>query len=160
MSPEQCRAARAWLGWTQQHLAQNAKVSLSTVQGFEKGDHGTIPATSHAMRLALEANGIEFIEAGIRLSQTARKINSRIELLHISDIHTGMSQVEFEKIATEILQQRTKPMSSTELFDVFSEMGYQFFGPKPKRNFRVKVSRAKKSGILSSDENSRLKLPR
>jgi transcriptional regulator with XRE-family HTH domain len=158
MSPEQCRAGRALLGWTQQELARRAKVSLSTVQGFEKGDHRTIPATTEAMRLALEANGIEFIEDGVRLSQTARQRKQRDLVAHVSDLHANMSQAEFEKIVAIILRQRTTPISSTELYDAFYEMGYKLFGSKRKKNFLAKVSRAKKSGILSSDENSKLKL--
>ena len=58
MSPEQCRAARGWLGWTQQELATNAKVGLSTVKDFEKGGRKTIPATAEAMQRAIEAAGI------------------------------------------------------------------------------------------------------
>ena len=35
MSPNLCRAARAWLVWTQLQLADKAGVSLSTVREFE-----------------------------------------------------------------------------------------------------------------------------
>jgi DNA-binding XRE family transcriptional regulator len=158
MSPEQCRAARAWLGWKQQDLARRAKVSLSTVQAFEKGDHRTIPATTHAIRLALEANGIEFIEDGIRLSQTARQRNRPIQLLHISDIHTSMSQAEFQKLATMILQEQNKPMSSHELYDAFLARGYKFIGSKPRKNFLVKISRAKNNGVLCNDNDLKIKI--
>jgi transcriptional regulator with XRE-family HTH domain len=157
MSPEQCRAARAWLNWTQQDLARRAKVSLSTVQGFEKGETKPIPATTHAMRLALEAHGIEFIEYGIRLSQTVRQRNRRTELIHISDMHTSMSQAEFEKIATMILKEHNKPMSSHELYNAFYEKGYRLAGSKPRKNFFVKVSRAKNNGVLCNDPDLRLK---
>lgn len=62
MSSEQCRAARAWLNWTQEELARRADVGLSTVKGFEKGERKTIPATAEAMQRALAAAGIEFVE--------------------------------------------------------------------------------------------------
>ena len=35
MTPEQCRAARGWLNWTQVELAEKGKVGLSTVMAFE-----------------------------------------------------------------------------------------------------------------------------
>ncbi len=62
MSPEQCRAARAWLDWKQDRLATEANVGLSTVKGYEGGKSKTIPATLAAMKAALERAGIEFVE--------------------------------------------------------------------------------------------------
>lgn len=158
MSPEQCRAARGWLDWTQQDLARRAKVSLSTIQGFEKGETKTIPATTHAMRRALEEHGIEFIEEGIQLSEAAREKKRRVRFLHISDIHASMSQSEFDKTATIILRQQNKPISSNELYDAFRERGYRFSSSNPKQNFLVKVSRAKQRGILCNDNDHKIKL--
>ena len=60
MTPEQSRAARAWLGWSQLELAKRASVSLRTVQAFEKGETAPIANNIAAMRRALQ-------EAGIRL---------------------------------------------------------------------------------------------
>ena len=37
MTPEQCRAARAWLDWPQDRLAKAASVGVSTVRDFEAG---------------------------------------------------------------------------------------------------------------------------
>jgi len=76
MSPEQCRAARGWLGLSQDDLAKRANVSLSTVRDFEKGRHVPIAATLAAMRRAIEAAGVELIHeeekaVGIRLSRDA-----------------------------------------------------------------------------------------
>jgi ribosome-binding protein aMBF1 (putative translation factor) len=62
MSPEQCRAARAWLGWSQQELAQRARVGLSTVKDFERGDRKPIVNNLEAMRRAIETAGISLIE--------------------------------------------------------------------------------------------------
>ena len=58
MSPEQCRAARAWLGWSQQDLAKNAQVGLSTVKDFENGTRKPIANNLQAMQNALEKGGI------------------------------------------------------------------------------------------------------
>jgi transcriptional regulator with XRE-family HTH domain len=61
--PTQCRAARGWLGWTQDDLAKRAKVGLSTVRDFEAGRRTPIPNNLDALRRAIE-------EAGIRLLYT------------------------------------------------------------------------------------------
>lgn len=61
MSPEQSRAARGWLGWSQDDLAKRARVSLSTVRDFEKGRHAPIEATLNAMRTAIEKAGIRLV---------------------------------------------------------------------------------------------------
>lgn len=58
MSPEQSRAARGWLAWSQADLATIAKVSISTVRAFETGRHVTTAANLDAMRRAIETAGI------------------------------------------------------------------------------------------------------
>ena len=62
MSPEQCRAARAWLDWSQDELAAKASVSLSTVRDFEKARRVPIANNLSAMRVALEESGIVFVD--------------------------------------------------------------------------------------------------
>jgi transcriptional regulator with XRE-family HTH domain len=61
MIPEQSRAARGWLGWSQLDLAKHANVSLRTVQAFEKGGRAPIANNIAAMRRALEDAGIRLI---------------------------------------------------------------------------------------------------
>jgi transcriptional regulator with XRE-family HTH domain len=73
LTPEQCRAARGWLNWSQEELAKRASVSHSTVRNFEKGRNVPIKNNLDAMQEALEAGGIcfDFREAsasGIHLS--------------------------------------------------------------------------------------------
>lgn len=66
MSPEQSRAARGWLGWSQTELATRASLSLSTVRDFETGTRTPIANNIAAMRRAFEDVGIEFVnEEGI-----------------------------------------------------------------------------------------------
>jgi transcriptional regulator with XRE-family HTH domain len=60
MSPEQCRAARAWLGWSQQDLAKRASVGISTVKDFENKTRRPIANNLNALRGALEGAGVEF----------------------------------------------------------------------------------------------------
>jgi len=62
MTPEQCRAARGWLNWSQSDLATAAKVSLSTVRDFEKGRRVPIANNLAAIHAALEGRGIDFVD--------------------------------------------------------------------------------------------------
>lgn len=61
MTPAQCAAARALLGWSQAQLADNAGVSRQTVVGFESGRRNPNQASMDGMLAALIASGIEFI---------------------------------------------------------------------------------------------------
>jgi predicted transcriptional regulator len=61
MSPEQCRAARSWLEWSQQDLAKRASVGLSTIKDFENGSRTPIANNLNAIRRALEAGGIRLV---------------------------------------------------------------------------------------------------
>lgn len=60
MSPEQCRAARNWLNWSQQDLAKRASVGLSTVKDFENGSRKPIANNLNALQKALEDAGMRF----------------------------------------------------------------------------------------------------
>ncbi len=60
MSPEQCRAARSWLSWSQQDLATRANVGLSTVKDFENRSRTPITNNLVALQKALEDGGIRF----------------------------------------------------------------------------------------------------
>jgi DNA-binding transcriptional regulator YiaG len=61
MTPEQSRAARAWLGWSQGKLAKRANVSLSTVHDFERGQRTPTANNLGSMRRAIEAEGIRLL---------------------------------------------------------------------------------------------------
>lgn len=63
LSPEQCRAARAWLNWSQDDLAKRASVGLSTVRSFEKGERTPIKNNLDALRVALEEGGVRPVHA-------------------------------------------------------------------------------------------------
>ncbi len=58
LSPEQSRAARGWLGWSQEDLAKRANVGLSTLKDFENGKRSPMRNNLEAIRVALEAAGI------------------------------------------------------------------------------------------------------
>jgi DNA-binding XRE family transcriptional regulator len=70
--PEQCRAARGLLAWSQQQLATEAGVGLVTIHQMESGSTQPRRATLAAIRRALEKAGVEFIDEngggpGVRL---------------------------------------------------------------------------------------------
>ena len=72
--PAQARAGRALIGWTREELASRSKLPDRTVARFELADGNSRPATVAAIRAALEAAGVEFIEQngggpGVRLRQ-------------------------------------------------------------------------------------------
>lgn len=60
MTPEQVRAARGWLGWSQQDLAQKAEIGLSTLKDFENGKRKPLPKNLRDIQQALEAAGVAF----------------------------------------------------------------------------------------------------
>jgi ribosome-binding protein aMBF1 (putative translation factor) len=65
MSPEQVRAARNWLAWTQAELAAKANVGLSTVKDYEGGRRMPIANNLEAIKKALESGGIKFTAVSI-----------------------------------------------------------------------------------------------
>jgi DNA-binding XRE family transcriptional regulator len=68
LTAEQCRGARAMLGWSQDELALAARVSRQTVADFERGARMPIPNNLTGMVTAFEKAGIEFLpDNGIRL---------------------------------------------------------------------------------------------
>ncbi len=72
ITPEQSRAARGLLDWSQVHLADRSNLSQSTIRDFEKGRR--VPSVNNlaAIRRALEEAGVVFIDSngdgpGVRL---------------------------------------------------------------------------------------------
>jgi predicted transcriptional regulator len=77
ITPRQIRAARALLGWSQQHLADKAIVSLNAVTRLERSDVDSRMSTIAAVQNALAKASVEFIDAGdkgegVRLAKPAR----------------------------------------------------------------------------------------
>lgn len=61
LSPEQCRAARALIGWSQDQLASASKVAKATIANFEAGRRTPYERTLGDIGSALEAAGVQFI---------------------------------------------------------------------------------------------------
>jgi len=62
ITPAQCRAARGLLDWTQQKLADEARVGVVTVRQFEAGEGAPRRATLHVIQRAFELAGVELID--------------------------------------------------------------------------------------------------
>jgi len=73
ITPQQCRAARGLLGWTQQLLADKAQIGVVTMRQFELGANIPRRATLQVIEKALEAAGVGLIRqndhggVGVRL---------------------------------------------------------------------------------------------
>ena len=77
ITPEQCRAARGLLDWSQQRLADEAQVGIVTVRLLESGQNQPRRATLNVVRRTLEDAGVEFIDengggVGVRLRERRR----------------------------------------------------------------------------------------
>ncbi|ACL62536.1 helix-turn-helix domain-containing protein [Methylobacterium nodulans] len=64
LTPQDVRAARALIQWSQAELAKVADVSVSTIADFEKGLRTPIPNNLIAIRRAFESAGVQFTPAG------------------------------------------------------------------------------------------------
>lgn len=67
LKPQQVRAARALLAWSQQDLAAAAGVGVSTVADFERGQRTPMSNNAQAIRKALEAKGLSFVSGGVTM---------------------------------------------------------------------------------------------
>jgi transcriptional regulator with XRE-family HTH domain len=72
MTPEQCRAARALLNWSQTVLSREANVARATLAEFEIGRRIPYARTLEDIRAVLESAGVIFVEEngegpGVRL---------------------------------------------------------------------------------------------
>ena len=72
MNPNQCRMARAGLGWSVPQLAERSKVAARTIARFESG-LPVKPETAEALRSALVQGGVLFIDVDGRQGVTLRK---------------------------------------------------------------------------------------
>lgn len=64
ITPAQTRAARGLLEWSQEQLAQASHLGMSTIRDFEKGRRVPTHNNLAAIKQALEAAGVQFLEDG------------------------------------------------------------------------------------------------
>lgn len=99
MVPAQCRAARAWLGWTQAELAHRAGVATTTVADFERGVHRPTNSNLRVISEALGKEGIAF----------AFHNNKPVGILYGGDINHTTKRSRAGKM---LKKPKTKPLSS------------------------------------------------
>jgi transcriptional regulator with XRE-family HTH domain len=80
----QCRAARGLIDWTQQQLADAARVGVATVRLFEGEAVEARPGTLAVLRQALELVGVEFIDENGGPRSPAAKAAAEKELRGMS----------------------------------------------------------------------------
>lgn len=82
ITPEQCRAARSLLGWSQDDLAAETAISRPTIAEFERGTRTPYPNNMAAIFEAFDKAGVAFIHdseasagggAGVRFKKKSRK---------------------------------------------------------------------------------------
>lgn len=78
LTPEQTRAARGLLNWSQQDLADKARVAAKTLWDFENGNRAPRGGTLDKVRAALEKAGVDFIPEngggpGVRLRKPRKR---------------------------------------------------------------------------------------
>ena len=77
MTPDQCRAARALINWSQSQLAERAGVARATLADFETGKRRPIANNLNALKKNLELGGVVFLDEngggpGVRLRKEGR----------------------------------------------------------------------------------------
>ena len=79
LTSAQIRAARSLIRWSAEDLARESSLSVATIRRAELADGETsmTAANNHAVRRALEAAGVEFIDEngggpGVRLRKPAK----------------------------------------------------------------------------------------
>lgn len=99
--PAQVRAARGLLNWTQERLATDAKIALSSIREIENEKRAAEPGTLASVRRSLEKAGVEFVPGtadqggpGVRLSAKKPNIIRRPTVI---DFFDGMPvDIEFK----------------------------------------------------------------
>ncbi|WP_108819343.1 helix-turn-helix domain-containing protein [Pseudovibrio sp. Alg231-02] len=74
ITPAQCRAGRALIGWSQGDLEEKSKVAKKTIADFERDVRNPYARTLADLQSAMESAGVAFIPengggAGVRLSK-------------------------------------------------------------------------------------------
>jgi transcriptional regulator with XRE-family HTH domain len=143
MTPEQCRAARGLVNWSQGKLAEEARVGDSTVRNFEAGRSSPVANNLAAIQHALEAAGVEFTngeEPGVKLRKaTVKRLDERgraetakkhaREWTEYCKAHDSMA---FASANGDLIQVQYRRMDSLEVFNLLHvrvlEEGFEFDG--------------------------------
>ena len=78
--PEQCRAARALLGWSRQRLAKSADIAERTLVDFERGARSPLKRTLADIRRTLDEAGIIFIDENDEEPEVRLKKDKKVQM--------------------------------------------------------------------------------
>jgi transcriptional regulator with XRE-family HTH domain len=93
--PAQIRAARALLGWSQEDLANEAAVGLSTVRDLESQRRALDTAAAGAIRLALQNAGVIFIPGEAKAGPGVRVVAGRPHIIKPPTVMTEWDGLPF-----------------------------------------------------------------
>ena len=122
LTPAQCRAARALLGWSQQELARKASVATSTVADFERGHRSPVANNLEALKTALEAGGIRLLPRGaVAAPHFTVPLRTRVPQERVTPVR-WITENDLENWANSRFGQSTFPELIRRL--VLAESGY------------------------------------
>ena len=85
ISAAQVKAARALLGWSQDQLALEANVSVTTIRNLESGEMSLRNTTMNIIRHVMEKSGIEFTDG-----EGVRRRNHEVKILGCGELFEDM----------------------------------------------------------------------
>lgn len=113
INPEQCRAARAFLDWSQDQLAEAAGIGRQTVVDFERGVRSPTEKSLEAMQTALEKHGIEFAPpSGDAIDVRLRCSVWRLAPVDLSSENWNASTHKGEMIVRAPTERRAREMAT------------------------------------------------
>jgi transcriptional regulator with XRE-family HTH domain len=131
ITPEQCRAARALLGWSQDDLENSSRVSKKTIAEFEREAQIPYEKTLREIELAFAANGVLLIKengggVGVRKAHPiARLTRSRVSHFErVAILNVSYKSQEYKvNLPTDILNDidKTNYRSDTSLKEAIQQ---------------------------------------
>lgn len=118
IKPEQSRAARGLLGWSQQDLADATSISKTSIVNFERGQTGPKADMLHRIRQAYEDASIEFPdEYGVRIRRDHVEIFKGDDALRKlwDDIFATLKVNGGEVLITNVDEKRTEDVEKQAL---------------------------------------------
>lgn len=109
LTAEQCRAGRGQVGLSQSTLSQAASVALKTVSDFENGKTHPYARTLEAIRAALEAAGVAFIEptgeeSGLTGVGGQVTVGSAVTWITATELKQWADRREFQGLLPELIR--------------------------------------------------------
>lgn len=125
ITKEQCRAARGLLNWTQQDLADNAGMSKTAINNFERGTNDVRTESLLSIRDAFERHEIEFIgDYGVQQSRDTVKLLKGRDALPLlwDDIFETMKNTGGEVLIANLDERRSQEAHAEKLKDHLSRL--------------------------------------